>query len=87
MKQKCLACGVEKDTSVEEVYPFPEDGIMDDKPIAPLMDIECQGKDWRVVTVCHSCCHKLGVDMWSTEKCWLSLNPITPFEELPKLPT
>ena len=36
MKQRCLACGVEKDTSVEEVYPFPEDGIMDDKPICAI---------------------------------------------------
>ena len=85
MKQRCLACGVEKDTSVKEVYPYPDDGIIDDKPIKPLMTLECQGKDWRLVTVCHSCCHKLGVDMWISEKCWRLLNPITPFEELPRL--
>lgn len=93
MKQRCLACGAEKDTSTKEVYPYPDDGIIDDEPIEPLMDIDCQGSrihevtDWRVVTVCHDCFHKLGVDMWISERCWLSLNPLTPFEQLPKLQT
>ena len=88
MKQRCLACGVEKDTSATEVYPYPDDGIIDDEPIEPLMTIDCQGTgDWRVVTVCHACFHKLDVDMWISERCWLSLNPITPFEQLPKLQT
>jgi hypothetical protein len=86
MKQRCLACGVEKDTSVKEVYPYPDDGIITDEPIEPLMTMDCQGAgDWRVVTVCHACFHKLDVDMWISERCWLSLNPITPFEQLPKL--
>lgn len=85
MKQKCLACGVEKDTEIKEVYPFPEDGLIDE-PIEPLMRVDCQGTaDWRVVTVCHTCFHKLEVDMWISESCWRSLNPITPFEHLPKL--
>jgi len=92
MIQKCLACGVEKDTSIKEVYPYPEDGLIDD-PIRPLFsDIHCEGgigypSDWRVVTVCHECFHKLNVDMWISDDCWLSLNPITPFEQLPKLYT
>jgi len=88
MKKKCLACGTEKDTSIGEVYPHPEDGIFDDEPIPPLITIDCRGTgDWRVVTVCHSCFHKLDVDVWTSEQCWLMLNPITPFKELPKLET
>lgn len=93
MKKRCLACGVEKDTSIKELYPYPDDGIIDDKPIEPLMDIDCQGSrvievtDFRVATVCHHCFHKLDVDMWICERCWLSLTPLTPFEQLPKLQT
>jgi hypothetical protein len=87
MKQKCLACGVEKDTEVKEIYPFPEDGWIDE-PLRPLLTIDCQGqgKDWRVVTVCHHCFHRLDVDMWISDRCWLALNPITPFADLPILP-
>ncbi len=69
-----------------EIYPYADDGIVDDIPIAPLMTIDCQGKDdWREVMVCHGCFHKLDVDMWISEKCWLSLNPVTPFVQLPRL--
>jgi hypothetical protein len=88
MKQKCLSCGAEKDISVKEVYPYPEEDRFIDEPIDPLMSIDCQGtNDWRVVTVCHHCFHKLDVDMWISERCWVSLNPITPFDQLPKLQT
>ena len=87
MKQQCLACGVEKDASTKEVYPYPDDGF-NDEPIDPLFSLECQSaKGWRVVTVCHQCCHRLQPDMWISEQCWQSLNPITPFEKLPKLET
>jgi len=98
MKRKCLACGAEKDTSIKEVYPYPDDDIIDDQPICPLMDIDCEGSGawqgtaggWRVATLCHACFHKLsikaqGVDMWISDRCWLVLDPITPFEELPEL--
>jgi hypothetical protein len=93
MKQRCLACGVEKDISAKELYPYPDDGIVDDVPIRPLFsDIHCEPSfdevsGWRVVTVCHNCFHKLDVDMWISERCWLALNPITPFKHLPKLQT
>ena len=93
MKQKCLACGVEKNPSVNEIYPYPDDGIIDDRPIGPLMTLDCQGPrvgdatDWRVVTVCHDCFHKLDPDMWISDRCWSALTPITPFDQLPKLPT
>ena len=88
MKQKCLACGVEKDAEVKEIYPYPDDGMIDDEPIASLWTIDCQGKqDWRIVTVCHECFHKLNVDLWISERCWQSLNPLTPFGQLPKFQT
>jgi len=85
MKQRCQACGVEKDTQANEIYPYPDDGIIYE-PINPLMTIDCQGADeWRVVTVCHDCFHKLSPDMWIHEISWQSLNPRIPFHELPRL--
>jgi hypothetical protein len=88
MKQRCLACGVEKDRSVKEVYPYPEeDGLIED-PIDPMMEIDCQGgADWRRVTVCFECFHKLSPDLWISKAGWQSLNPVTAFDQLPKLPT
>ena len=91
MKQRCQACGVEKDTEVKEVYPYPDDGVITDEPIEPFFEIDCQGpdfdntSDWRKVAVCHRCFHELDVDMWISDNSWKSLNPITPFELLPKL--
>jgi hypothetical protein len=70
---------------VKEMYPYPDDGIIDDEPVSSLFDLDCQGPDWRVATVCHSCFHKLDVDMWISEHCWSSLSPIMPFEQLPLL--
>ena len=85
---KCFACGVEKDLKVLEVYPFP--GRMCDEPIAPLLALECEGdggfvsrNPFKVVVVCHQCFEKLDPDMWISEKCWRSLNPVTPYEALP----
>ena len=84
MKNQCLACGVEKDTEAKEAYPYPEDGLIDE-PIDPLFKIDCQGtNDWRKVTVCHECFHRLDADQWINEAGWKALNPITPFERLPK---
>jgi hypothetical protein len=88
MKKKCLACGVEKDLSVFEPYPYPDaDGVIDETPIPPLLKKDCSGDagDWRVVTVCHSCLHDLDADMWISRNCWARLHPITPFAELPKI--
>lgn len=88
MEQSCLACGVLKDPSIKEVYPYPEDGLIDE-PINPLMTLDCQGPlgDCRVVTVCHACFHRLDPDMWISDRCWLSLDPVTPFAQLPALGT
>jgi hypothetical protein len=86
--RKCLACGVEKDASVKEGYPYPDDGLIHD-PIDPFMVIDCKPRgnpatEWREVTVCHHCFHKLDADMWISDHCWRALNPTVPFEELPK---
>ena len=83
MQMRCLACGAVKDTSVKELYPYPEDAITDDRPMAPLFVIDCRGVDWRVVIVCHHCVHRLDPDLWISDHCWTALNPITPFHELP----
>lgn len=92
MKQQCQACGVEKDSLIREIYPYPEDGIIED-PIEPLMSIDCQGPvvegvtDWRVATVCHACFHKLAADMWTNDRSWSALMPVVPFVHLPHLST
>lgn len=93
MKNNCFSCGVEKDTEVLEVYPFADDGIVDDEPITPLFILDCQGpvivddpdnySEFRMTVVCHSCFHKLSPDMWISKNCWDSLNPQTPYEKLP----
>jgi hypothetical protein len=83
MKVKCLSCGVEKDTEVKEVYPYPDDGLVDD-PIRPVSFLDCQdGRDWREVVVCHECFHRLEPDQWISRRCWETLEPVTPFGALP----
>lgn len=90
MKQRCQACGVEKDTEVKEVYPYPNDGVTDG-PIGPFFTLDCQGprldeiSDWREAKCCHNCFHKVDADMWISLHRWQSLNPSVPFEKLPKL--
>ena len=91
MKQRCQACGVEKDTETKEVYPYPEEDGITDEPIEPFFTLDCQGprlgkdSNWREATVCHACFHKMDVDMWISGVRWQSLNPIISFEKLPKL--
>jgi hypothetical protein len=84
---KCFGCGVKKDTDVLEAYPYPDDGIVD-YPIAPLHVLDCQSGNghtsvWKVVVVCHDCLHRLDPDLWISEDCWRSLNPVVPFDKLP----
>jgi hypothetical protein len=94
---KCLACGVVKDTIARELYPYPDDGVIEGEPIVPLFAIECQGPpltwdetgrvttaEWLIGIVCHHCFHRLNPDMWITDACWAALNPITPFGLLPR---
>lgn len=93
----CLACGAEKDMAVEAVYPYPEDDCLCDSPIPPLLDIDCQAEEaqpdggwgFRNAILCHECWHRLhaarGIDMWIGEACWQSLDPVTPFDQLPPI--
>ncbi len=95
MIKSCLACGVQKDMDVKEVYSHPETERLTEKPIDPLLELDCQGDpipddpngycDYRRVIVCHECFHKLSPDMWIGVDCWRSLSPLIPFEQLPKI--
>lgn len=80
---KCLACGIEKDVSRLEYYPYKE--LCSEDPISPiLIGLECECNDGRIrlVNVCHECFHKLDPDMWINEEEWKSINPITEINEL-----
>jgi hypothetical protein len=84
---KCYGCGIEKDLTKEEVYPYPEDEKLTTDPIPPLFVLECQSEKsftFRAVVVCHECFRLLDPDMWIGENCWISINPIIPFDELPE---
>lgn len=85
---KCLACGIEKDLNVKETYPYQEEDGICDVPIAPFMVLEIQPidekEDWRMTVVCHECFHKLNPDQWIHERGWETLNPVVPFDRLPK---
>jgi hypothetical protein len=93
---QCLGCGVEKDPAQKELYPYVADGLDCGAPISPLLAIDCQGpripndpnrySEFRAVLVCHSCFHKLEPDMWVTAEGWLKLNPLFPYEKLPRHP-
>lgn len=89
MKMRCWGCGTPKDTKVLEVYPYPEEEHLTDKPIAPLLILDCQpsseeeGDHFRVVVVCHECFHRLDPDMWIGSNCWKKLDPKVPFHQLP----
>lgn len=85
MIKNCLGCGVEKDDETKEKYPYPNEGYITDEAIEPFFILECEGTkaDWRLVRVCHECFHKLDPDMWISKKCWDSIIPVVPFEQLP----
>jgi hypothetical protein len=89
---KCYGCGIEKDMTQLETYPYPEEDRLVDEPIEPLFVMECQAKEhlpdgswgFRAVVVCHECFHKLDPDMWIGEDtCWEPLKPVIPFNQLP----
>ena len=81
---KCDCCGVDKDPTQLELYPYPDDCLCDDEPIEPLLQIECSSPTVsKLCVVCHCCFHRILPDMWIDRKWWESLNPTTPFESLP----
>jgi hypothetical protein len=93
MKTNCFGCGVEKDTSTLEFYPYPDEDGITDEPIEPFFILDCQGPiitndpdgycEFRMVVVCHTCFHKLEPDMWISKGCWEVINPVIPYEKLP----
>jgi hypothetical protein len=91
---KCHVCGVDKDPDTLEVFPWHEEHGIVDYPIEPLFDLDCQpgdpgniaGRPWKKITFCHTCFHRLNPDMWTCQKHYEALNPVTPFSELPDLP-
>jgi hypothetical protein len=86
MLLKCFGCGIEKDTSIKEIYLWPEDGICDDE-IEPLFVMECQpdnreDKIRKAVVHSHSCHHKNRPYMWMSERDWNSINTIISYNIL-----
>lgn len=68
--------------SQQETYPYPDDGIINDAPIKPLLQIDCEDTpDWRSADLWHALCP----DLWINKACWVALDPETPYEELPKM--
>jgi hypothetical protein len=95
--KKCFSCGAEKDLSVKIHYPYEEDHISTDALVPQLFTVECQGQkdnpdnswDFRMAVMCHECFHRLetngGIDMWIGQQHWKFLNPVVPFDNLPKI--
>lgn len=79
----CSSCGIKKDPEIKEIYPFPDDGIVDDKAIGPLIRIKVAGHPFRIASVCHQCFHKLDPDMWISQAQWESEPRRIVFENLP----
>ena len=87
----CQGCGIQKNLSALELYPYPEEDCICDDPVSPLFQLTCQPggaftgfrkEPWKQVTVCHECFHKLSPDMWISEECWVKLNPVVSFKDL-----
>ncbi len=88
---KCMACGIDRDMSIKERCVdgkiFHSDALLD-----PIQFIDCERNlypypsDWRTISVCVQCFTRLEPDIWVSENCWKSLDPVTPFEKLPKMP-
>lgn len=39
---KCHGCGCDKDPTEKEAYPYPDEGLLSEKPICPLFELDCQ---------------------------------------------
>jgi len=82
---KCFACRAERDPHGRAMYPYPEDYIDTEKSVPQLLVLECEGEaEFRVAVVCHDCFHKLDPDMWVSKRCWESLRPHVPYDQLPE---
>jgi len=71
---KCFGCGVQKDTDVLEVYPYPEDGVVDD-PIAPLLVLDCESasafSSRRVTRFASAATDRQACQSWEIKTVWL----------------
>lgn len=90
--RKCHGCGIQKDSSVKELYPYPDEDGITDQPIGPFFNLDVEPErdgqrslGWKDATVCHQCFHKLEPDMWIHERCWKSIGPVVGFKDLPDL--
>lgn len=84
----CRGCGTVKDAAIKETYPYPEDHVVDDRPIGPLFRLDAE--PWepetgprRAPAVCHQGFHRLEPDMRISSRCWVAINPFTPWADLP----
>jgi hypothetical protein len=85
---RCHGCGAEKDPAALEVYPYPDDDRFGAEPVRPLFTLDAQPRppeagEWKAVNVCHHCLHRLDPDMWISSTCWKSIDPVTPWADLP----
>lgn len=86
----CHACLTKKDMMVLEKYPYQEEDHIISDPIDPLFSIDVEpddGDDWRSVSLCHECFHKINADHWVSQSCLRLIECKTAFAELPKLVT
>ena len=88
---RCFGCGIEKDPRGKEFFTGEYDGLIDDEPISSLFVLDVQPssaekKKWKATVVCHGCFDRLEPDMWISENCWKSLDPVLVFDDLPELP-
>lgn len=93
---QCNGCGVVKNMDVLETYPYQDDDYGFSRPIDPIFTLDCSPhksfqdsspheNNWKRVYVCHECFHKLEPDMWISQTCWESINPVVKFEDLDDL--
>lgn len=51
-----------------------------------LVDVEEQPMDgFRQALMCPRCIEAVDADLWISKRCWESINPRTPFDQLPKM--
>ena len=69
---KCHVCGAEESFSPIDCQPGGPGNL--------------QGRPWKRINLCEECWDRLDPDMWTCQEHYESLNPVTPFNELPNLP-
>jgi len=72
----CHGCGTTTDL-----------GWVDVEPVSPGDDT-CPWPEqpWRRAVVCRPCFGRLDADQWISRRCWESISPAVPFDQLPFMP-